>query len=89
MGSPSRASRSRSAIANCRPGSAAFSPCIRSAAFRKRGVAGQSNRATADCLVITEGTAEVHVKHIMNKLGLTSRTQVAVWATRRGLVSVA
>ena len=55
----------------------------------ERGVAGRSNRAIADCLVITEGTAEVHVKHIMNKLGLTSRTQVAVWATRRGLVSVA
>jgi hypothetical protein len=89
MGSPSRASRSRSAIANSVPPSVSFSPCTRSAAFRKRGVAGQNNRATADCLVNTEGTAEVHVRHIMNNLGLTSRTQVAVWATRRGLVSVA
>jgi len=49
---------------------------------------GFSNRAIAERLVITEGTAEVHVKHIMNKLGLTSRTQVAVWASKHGIVSV-
>jgi DNA-binding CsgD family transcriptional regulator len=42
--------------------------------------AGRSNREIADMLVITEGTVEVHVKHILNKLGLRSRAQVAAWA---------
>jgi DNA-binding NarL/FixJ family response regulator len=36
--------------------------------------AGRSNREIADALVITEGTAEVHVKHISSKLGFRSRT---------------
>jgi DNA-binding CsgD family transcriptional regulator len=43
--------------------------------------AGQSNREIADALVITEGTVEVHVKHILSKLGLRSRAQVAAWAS--------
>jgi DNA-binding NarL/FixJ family response regulator len=43
--------------------------------------AGRSNREIADALVITEGTVEVHVKHILSKLGLRSRSQVAVWAS--------
>jgi DNA-binding CsgD family transcriptional regulator len=42
--------------------------------------AGRSNREIADTLVITEGTVEVHVKHILSKLGLRSRAQVAAWA---------
>jgi DNA-binding CsgD family transcriptional regulator len=43
--------------------------------------AGRSNREIADALVITEGTVEVHVKHILSKLGLRSRMQVAAWAS--------
>jgi DNA-binding CsgD family transcriptional regulator len=39
--------------------------------------AGRSNREIADMLVIAEGTVEVHVKHILSKLGLRSRAQVA------------
>jgi DNA-binding CsgD family transcriptional regulator len=42
--------------------------------------AGRSNREISDALVITEGTVEVHVKHILSKLGLRSRAQVAAWA---------
>jgi DNA-binding CsgD family transcriptional regulator len=42
--------------------------------------AGRSNREIADTLVITEGTVEVHVKHILSKLGFRSRAQVAAWA---------
>jgi DNA-binding NarL/FixJ family response regulator len=42
--------------------------------------AGRSNREIADKLVITEGTVEVHVKHILSKLGCRSRAQVAAWA---------
>jgi DNA-binding CsgD family transcriptional regulator len=40
---------------------------------------GLSNREIAEALVITEGTAEVHVKHILSKLGFKSRSQVAAW----------
>jgi DNA-binding CsgD family transcriptional regulator len=40
---------------------------------------GLSNRAIAEALVISEATAEVHVKRILNKLGFRSRAQVAVW----------
>jgi non-specific serine/threonine protein kinase len=40
---------------------------------------GRSNREIAERLVITEGTVEVHVKHILSKLGFRSRTQVATW----------
>jgi DNA-binding CsgD family transcriptional regulator len=40
---------------------------------------GRSNHEIAEQLVITEGTVEVHVKHILSKLGLRSRTQVAAW----------
>jgi non-specific serine/threonine protein kinase len=41
---------------------------------------GLSNRQIAEELVIAEYTAERHVHHILTKLGLTSRTQVAAWA---------
>jgi DNA-binding NarL/FixJ family response regulator len=41
--------------------------------------AGQSNQKIADTLTIAEGTDEVHVQHILNKLGFGSRTEVARW----------
>ncbi len=46
---------------------------------------GKSNRETANALVISQRTAEVHVGNIMSKLGFTSRAQIAVWATEKGL----
>jgi DNA-binding CsgD family transcriptional regulator len=46
---------------------------------------GMTNRQVAETLVISEGTAEVHVKHILSKLGLKSRVQVAGWAADHGL----
>jgi hypothetical protein len=33
----------------------------------------------------TDSTAERHVANILNKLGLRSRTEVALWAAERGL----
>jgi two-component system nitrate/nitrite response regulator NarL len=48
---------------------------------------GLTNRQIADELVITEGTAAIHVKHILRKLDLGSRAQVVAWAMRRGLVA--
>jgi predicted ATPase/DNA-binding CsgD family transcriptional regulator len=58
---------------------------------RERDVArlvaqGLSNRQVADALVITERTAESHLGHVFTKLGLRSRTQLAVWAIEYGLV---
>ncbi|MCL4301428.1 MAG: tetratricopeptide repeat protein [Anaerolineae bacterium] len=46
---------------------------------------GQSNRAIAVALVITERTAERHVANILAKLGFTSRVQIAAWAVQKGL----
>jgi DNA-binding CsgD family transcriptional regulator/tetratricopeptide (TPR) repeat protein len=47
---------------------------------------GMTNREIATGLVITEGTVEVHVQHILNKLRVHSRTQIAVWGVGHGLV---
>ncbi len=44
--------------------------------------AGKSNREIADALVLSERTAERHVANIMAKLGVSSRTQIAVWVTQ-------
>jgi ATP/maltotriose-dependent transcriptional regulator MalT len=46
---------------------------------------GLTNREIAKTLVIAEGTAANHVHHILAKLGLASRKEIAVWATARGL----
>jgi DNA-binding NarL/FixJ family response regulator len=35
--------------------------------------------------VIAEATVASHMVHILTKLGLNSRAQVAVWAARTGL----
>ena len=50
--------------------------------------AGKANKEIAGELVITERTARTHVSHILAKLGLSSRTQAALWAVREGLVDV-
>jgi DNA-binding NarL/FixJ family response regulator len=41
---------------------------------------GLTNRELASRLVIAERTAENHVQHILTKLGLSNRSQLAVWA---------
>jgi DNA-binding NarL/FixJ family response regulator len=43
---------------------------------------GLSNREIADRLVVSERTAEWHVARILDKLGMTTRAQIAVWADR-------
>ncbi len=40
---------------------------------------GLSNKEIAATLVISQRTAESHVEHILTKLNVTSRTQVAAW----------
>jgi adenylate cyclase len=46
---------------------------------------GLTNRQIAEALVIAEPTAVRHVANILNKLDLSSRARVAVWAIERGL----
>lgn len=43
---------------------------------------GQSNKEIAATLGISERTARTHVSRILAKLGLSSRTQAALWAAR-------
>ena len=48
---------------------------------------GLSNQQIADALAISERTARSHVSNVLLKLGLSSRTQVALWAIQQGLVT--
>ncbi|MCK9466425.1 MAG: two-component system response regulator NarL [Thiopseudomonas sp.] len=46
---------------------------------------GQSNKLIARNLDISEGTVKVHVKRVLHKLGLNSRTEAAIWALENNL----
>jgi non-specific serine/threonine protein kinase len=45
---------------------------------------GLSNKAIAAKLVIALRTVEAHVEHILDKLGFSSRAQVAAWVVETG-----
>lgn len=47
---------------------------------------GNRNRDIADNLFITEETVKVHIKHIMEKLGASDRTQAVTIGIRRGII---
>ena len=47
---------------------------------------GLSNRDIATRLVISERTAQTHVQHILDKLGFSSRAQIATWVVQHGLL---
>jgi DNA-binding CsgD family transcriptional regulator len=46
---------------------------------------GLTNREIAKRLVLSERTAQNHVQHILTKLGLANRSQVAVWVNSQKL----
>ncbi|MFB9069592.1 response regulator transcription factor [Pseudofulvimonas gallinarii] len=46
---------------------------------------GLSNTEIAERLQIGEATVKTHVGNVLGKLGLSDRTQAAVWAWRQGL----
>ena len=46
---------------------------------------GEANKSIAASLGISERTARTHVSNILAKLGLSSRTQAALWAAREGI----
>jgi DNA-binding NarL/FixJ family response regulator len=47
---------------------------------------GNRNRDIAERLFISEETVKVHVKHIMEKLGASDRTEAVAIAVRRGII---
>jgi NarL family two-component system response regulator LiaR len=48
---------------------------------------GKANKEIAATLVIGEKTVKTHVSNILSKLGVSSRTQAALYAVRSGLVT--
>lgn len=47
---------------------------------------GMTNKEIAKALEISYETVKEHVQHILRKVGVSDRTQAAVWAVRKGLV---
>jgi DNA-binding NarL/FixJ family response regulator len=47
---------------------------------------GLTNKEIAQALSISYETVKEHVQHILRKIGVTDRTQAAVWAVRKQLV---
>ena len=47
---------------------------------------GLTNKQIAEALSISYETVKEHVQHILRKIGVSDRTQAAVWAVRQGLV---
>ena len=47
---------------------------------------GLSNKEIGQALHISYETVKEHVQHILRKIGVTDRTQAAVWAVRKNLV---
>ncbi len=48
---------------------------------------GMDNAAIAERLCLSRNTVKSHVHNVLTKLGVSDRTQAAVWAMRHGLVS--
>ena len=49
---------------------------------------GNRNRDIGEKLFIAEETVKVHIKHIMDKLGASDRTQAVAIALRRGIIQL-
>jgi len=49
---------------------------------------GLTNEQIGEKLFISEATVRTHVSHILGKLSLGNRTQAALWALRKGLVTL-
>jgi DNA-binding NarL/FixJ family response regulator len=47
---------------------------------------GLSNKEIARILFVGDGTVKSHVEHIIAKLGMADRTQVAIWALQHNLL---
>jgi DNA-binding NarL/FixJ family response regulator len=54
----------------------------------RRLAGGNRNRDIGDQLFISEETVKVHIKHIMEKLGASDRTQAVAIGVRRGIIQL-
>jgi DNA-binding NarL/FixJ family response regulator len=48
---------------------------------------GLTNSDIAEVLTVSPNTVKTHVRNVFVKLGVSDRTQAAIWAIRRGLVA--
>jgi DNA-binding CsgD family transcriptional regulator len=65
------------------PGPAGQELSPREAEVAKLVGQGLTNRQIAAALFISERTAKNHVQHILVKLGMSNRSQIAAWITAR------
>ena len=70
----------------CEPGRDALT--VRQREIAALVARGLTNQQIAAEMVITAGTAGNHVQHILGRLGLSSRSELATWANQRGLAAV-
>lgn len=67
--------------------SAAFDPTLRKLSSRESVILrclmlGDANKSIARQLGIADATVKVHIKAILRKIGVTNRTQAALWAVK-------
>jgi non-specific serine/threonine protein kinase len=48
-------------------------------------LAGQTNKAIAAAILISEKTVEFHLDHIYTKIGMRTRMQAGMWAMQQGI----
>jgi DNA-binding NarL/FixJ family response regulator len=51
----------------------------------KQMAKGLTNKQIAEAMAISYETVKEHVQHVLRKIGMTDRTQAAVWAVRNDL----
>jgi DNA-binding NarL/FixJ family response regulator len=59
---------------------------VREMAVLRLAAAGKPNREIGEALNISEGTVKIHMSHLFEKLGATSRTDAVAKAAQRGLI---
>lgn len=75
------------ALATPRPGADVEVPLTnRETEVLRQLALGLTNKEIAQALDISYETVKEHVQHVLRKIGVTDRTQAAVWAVRKGLV---
>lgn len=81
-----KASASRQGGQSARGGSSSSPLSVREIDVLRLVVEGMSNQEIAEKLHLSVETIKTHMRHIMEKLAVTDRTQAAVKAMREGLV---
>jgi DNA-binding NarL/FixJ family response regulator len=61
---------------------------VRETEVLRKVAEGNRNRDIGERLFISEDTVKVHIKHIMEKLGASDRTQAVAIGLRRGIIQL-